>query len=36
MKGFCFYHKKILINSHEQQQRLIEHHGKAIEIVEAE
>ena len=36
MKGFCLYHQKDFDKfSHEQQQKLIEHHGKAIEIVES-
>jgi hypothetical protein len=37
MKGFCLYHKKDFDKfSDEQKQKLIEHHGKAIEIVEAQ
>jgi myo-inositol catabolism protein IolC len=34
MKGFCLYHQKDFDNlSEEQQQKLIEHHGKALEII---
>jgi hypothetical protein len=34
MKGFCLYHKKDFDRfSEEQKQKLIEHHGKAIEIL---
>ena len=37
IKGFCLYHQKDFDNfSDEQKQKLIEHHGKAIEIVEAQ
>ena len=37
MKGFCLYHQKDFDKfSDEQKQKLIEHHGKAIEIVEAQ
>jgi hypothetical protein len=36
LKGFCLYHQKDFDKfSDEQQQKLIEHHGKAIEIVES-
>jgi hypothetical protein len=36
MKGFCIYHKKDFDRlSDEQKQKLLEHHGKTIEIVEA-
>ena len=36
LKGFCLYHQKDFDRfSHEQKQKLIEHHGKAIEIVES-
>ena len=36
MKGFCLYHQKDFYRfPDEQQQKLIEHHGKAIEIVES-
>ena len=35
MKGFCLYHQKDFDKlSNEQQQKLIEHHGKAIKITE--
>jgi MEDS: MEthanogen/methylotroph, DcmR Sensory domain len=35
MKGFCLYHQKDFDNlSEEQKQKLIEHHGKAIKIME--
>jgi myo-inositol catabolism protein IolC len=35
MKGFCLYHQKDFDElSVEQQQKLIEHHGKALKIVE--
>jgi MEDS: MEthanogen/methylotroph, DcmR Sensory domain len=35
MKGFCLYHQKDFDKfSNEQQQKLIEHHGKAIKILE--
>jgi MEDS: MEthanogen/methylotroph, DcmR Sensory domain len=34
MKGFCLYHQKDFDKfSEEQQQKLIEHHGKAIKII---
>ena len=34
MKGFCLYHQKDFDKlSDEQQQKLIEHHGKALRIV---
>jgi MEDS: MEthanogen/methylotroph, DcmR Sensory domain len=34
MKGFCLYHQKDFNKfSEEQQQKLIEHHGKALRIV---
>ena len=36
LKGFCLYHQKDFDRfSHEQKQKLIEHHDKAIEIVES-
>ena len=36
MKGFCLYHQKDFNKfSEEQQQKLIEHHGKALRIVES-
>ena len=36
LKGFWLYHQKDFDRfSHEQKQKLIEHHGKAIEIVES-
>ena len=36
MKGFSIYHKKDFDRlSDEQKQKLLEHHGKTIEIVEA-
>jgi hypothetical protein len=36
MKGFCLYHQKDFDKfSKEQQQKLIEHHGKALEIIHA-
>ena len=36
MKGFCLYHQKDFDKfSREQKQKLIEQHGKAIEIVES-
>ena len=35
MKGFCLYHQKDFNKfSDEQKQKLIEHHGKALKIVE--
>jgi hypothetical protein len=35
IKGFCLYHQKDFDKfSEEQQQKLIEHHGKALKIVE--
>jgi MEDS: MEthanogen/methylotroph, DcmR Sensory domain len=35
MKGFCLYHQKDFDNlSDEQKQKLIEHHGKALKIME--
>jgi MEDS: MEthanogen/methylotroph, DcmR Sensory domain len=35
MKGFCLYHQKDFDKlSDEQQQKLIEHHGKAVRIME--
>jgi len=35
MKGFCLYHQKDFDKlSDEQQQKLIEHHGKALSIME--
>jgi MEDS: MEthanogen/methylotroph, DcmR Sensory domain len=35
MKGFCLYHQKDFDKfSDEQKQKLIEHHGKAIKIME--
>ena len=34
MKGFCLYHQNDFDNlSDEQKEKLIEHHGKAIEII---
>ena len=37
MKGFCLYHQKDFDNlSDEQKQKLIEHHGKALKIVQAQ
>ena len=36
MKGFCLYHQKDFDNlSDEQKQKLIEHHGEALKIMEA-
>jgi hypothetical protein len=36
LKGFCLYHQKDFDNfSDAQKQKLIEHHGKAIKIVES-
>jgi MEDS: MEthanogen/methylotroph, DcmR Sensory domain len=35
MKGFCLYHQKDFDRfSDEQKQKLIEHHGKAIKVIE--
>jgi hypothetical protein len=35
MKAFCLYHQKDFDTfSHEQKQKLIEHHGKALNIIE--
>jgi len=35
MKGFCLYHQKDFDTlPDEQQQKLIEHHGKAVRIME--
>ena len=35
MKGFCLYHQKDFdIFSHEQKQKLKEHHGKVLNIIE--
>jgi MEDS: MEthanogen/methylotroph, DcmR Sensory domain len=35
MKGFCLYHQKDFDKfSDEQKQKLIEHHGKALKIIE--
>jgi hypothetical protein len=35
MKGFCLYHQKDFDKlSDEQQQKLIEHHGKALKLIE--
>jgi hypothetical protein len=35
MKGFCLYHQKDFDNlSDEQKQKLIEHHGKALKLME--
>jgi hypothetical protein len=37
MRGFCLYHQKDFDNlSDEQKQKLIEHHGKALKIMEIE
>jgi MEDS: MEthanogen/methylotroph, DcmR Sensory domain len=37
MKGFCLYHQKDFDRlSDEQKQKLIEHHGKALKIIEAQ
>jgi hypothetical protein len=37
MKGFCLYHQKDFDKFSEQQkQKLIEHHGKAIKIIETQ
>jgi MEDS: MEthanogen/methylotroph, DcmR Sensory domain len=36
MKGFCLYHQKDFDKfSEEQKQKLIEHHGKALKLIEA-
>jgi hypothetical protein len=35
LKGFCLYHQQDFDKlSDEQQQKLIEHHGKAVRIME--
>jgi myo-inositol catabolism protein IolC len=35
MKGFCFYHQKDFDKfSDEQKQKLFEHHGKALKLIE--
>jgi hypothetical protein len=35
MKGFCIYHREDFDRfTEEQKQKLVDHHGKAIEIVE--
>ena len=37
LKGFCLYHEKDFNNfSEEQKQKLVEHHGKALRIVETQ
>jgi hypothetical protein len=37
LKGFCLYHEKDFDNlSDEQKQKLIEHHGKALKIIETQ
>jgi len=37
LKGFCLYHEKDFDNlSDEQKQKLIEHHGKALKILETQ
>jgi hypothetical protein len=37
MKGFCLYHQKDFDQfSNEQKQKLIEHHGKALKILESQ
>ena len=37
MKGFCLYHQKDFDRfSDEQKQKLIEHHGKALKLVETQ
>jgi hypothetical protein len=37
MKGFCLYHQKDFDKfSDEQKQKLIEHHGKALKILESQ
>ena len=37
MKGFCLYHQKDFDRlSDEQKQKLIEHHGKAIKVIETQ
>ena len=36
MKGFCLYHEKDFDKfSDEQKQKLVEHHGKALKIIES-
>jgi hypothetical protein len=36
MKGFCLYHQKDFDRfSDEQKQKLIEHHGKVLKILQA-
>ena len=35
MKGFCLYHQRDFDRlSEEQRQKLVEHHGKAIKVIE--
>ena len=37
MKGFCLYHQNDFDRlSEEQKQKLIEHHGKALKILETQ
>ncbi|MFL6326160.1 MAG: hypothetical protein ACJ71I_01585 [Nitrososphaeraceae archaeon] len=37
IKGFCLYHQKDFDEfSDEQKQKLIEHHGKALKIIETQ
>jgi hypothetical protein len=37
LKGFCLYHQKDFDKfTDEQKQKLIEHHGKAIKILESQ
>jgi hypothetical protein len=37
LKGFCLYHQKDFDKfSEEQQQKLIEHHGKVLRIIETQ
>jgi hypothetical protein len=37
LNGFCLYHQKDFDNfSDEQKQKLIEHHGKAIEMIKVQ
>ena len=37
LKGFCLYHEKDFDNlSDEQKQKLIEHHGKALKMLETQ
>ena len=37
LKGFCLYHQKDFDKfSDEQKQKLIEHHGKALKIIETQ